>query len=142
MVDNSGQFFRPIREEALSRSTLPSSPTTPLSPSSSNVTGRGGTRSDYRRSTKDYVDNNANNIRSAAFNKPQSANEDRLIQAIDKLQIDGSKTAGDGAESIPGSANHIGAAAVAPALLLANHISAPALLPNAKIPNGEIKSVS
>ncbi|OXU23185.1 hypothetical protein TSAR_004014 [Trichomalopsis sarcophagae] len=137
LLDNSAQFFRPIRDEALARSivTVPSSPTTPLSPSSSNVTGRGGTRSDYRRSTMEYVDNNANSINNSVFGK--SMGEDRLISLIDKLQIDGVKSAGDGQEA--GAANHIGAAAVAPALLLANHINPPASS-SQKLPNGDVKT--
>ena len=141
-MDSSTSFFRPIRDETLGRCivTVPSSPTTPLSPSSSNVTGRGGTRSDYRRSTMEYVDSNANSISNAAYAK--SIGEDRLIHLIDKLQIDGAKGSsgvGDGQET--GAANHIGAAAVAPALLLANHINAPTTS-SQKLPNGDVKTVS
>ncbi|CAB0031530.1 unnamed protein product [Trichogramma brassicae] len=150
MMDNSGQFFRPIREEALNRSTVPSSPTTPLSPSSSNVTGRGGTRLDYRRSTSDYVDSNSSSVRIAAINnnsKPTTPanNEDHLVQLMDKLQTDDSKSStGDnvevGTSSGVAMANHIGAAAVAPALLLANHINPPTPSEGPKLSNGDIKS--
>ncbi|XP_014237256.1 receptor-mediated endocytosis protein 6 homolog isoform X1 [Trichogramma pretiosum] len=150
MMDNSGQFFRPIREEALNRSTVPSSPTTPLSPSSSNVTGRGGTRLDYRRSTSDYVDSNSSSVRIAAINnssKPTTPanNEDHLVQLMDKLQTDDSKSStSDNVEVATSSgvamANHIGAAAVAPALLLANHINPPTPSEGPKLSNGDIKS--
>lgn len=81
----------------------------------------------------EYVDNNANSISNASFVKP--IGEDRLVHLIDKLQIDGVKTAGDGQES--GAVN---AAAVAPALLLANHINAPTTASH-KLPNGNVKMV-
>ncbi|XP_014203892.1 GTPase-activating protein and VPS9 domain-containing protein 1 isoform X2 [Copidosoma floridanum] len=140
LLDNASNFFRPIRDETSNRSvaTLPSSPTTPLSPSSSNVTGRGGTRSDYRRSTREYVDNNANSLSNAmCFDK--SIGEDRLVQLIDKLQTDCAKC-NDGSEvGAAVAGNHIGAAAVAPALLLANHINAPTSSSSPKLPNGDVK---
>ncbi|XP_071573077.1 GTPase-activating protein and VPS9 domain-containing protein 1 isoform X3 [Temnothorax nylanderi] len=66
------------------------SPTTSPLPSSSNVTGRGGTRSDYRRSTMEYVDKNANNINNMDYGKP--LRDDRLVHLIDKLQIDNEKS--------------------------------------------------
>lgn len=158
VMENSGPFFRPIRDDILSRSivTVPSSPTTPLSPSSSNVTGRGGTRSDYRRSTMEYVDSSVNSSRRGAAYIIKSAGggvgvgtgsggsigEDRLSHLIDKLQIEAPKGTGevlpDGA-SVTG--NHIGAAAVAPALLLANHLNAPTAS-SLKVANGEVKTVS
>ncbi|XP_012231698.1 GTPase-activating protein and VPS9 domain-containing protein 1 isoform X2 [Linepithema humile] len=108
------------------------SPTTSPLPSSSNVTGRGGTKSDYRRSTMEYVDKNANNINNTDYSKP--LREDRLVHLIDKLQIDNDKQA----ERQATAHNHIAAAAVAPALLLANHISAP-VLPE-KSQNGNVKA--
>lgn len=108
------------------------SPTTSPLPSSSNVTGRGGTKSDYRRSTMEYVDKNANNISNTDYGKP--LREDRLVHLIDKLQIDNDKQV----ERQATAHNHIAAAAVAPALLLANHISAP-VLPE-KSQNGNVKA--
>lgn len=109
------------------------SPTTSPLPLSSNVTGRGGTKSDYRRSTMEYVDKNANNISNTDYDKP--LREDRLVHLIDKLQIDNGKQA---EPSQATARNHIAAAAVAPALLLANHISAPVL--SEKPQNGDAKS--
>lgn len=126
-----------IREDPSIRisAAVASSPTAPSSspsPSSSNVTGRGGTKSDYRRSTMEYVDKNANNINNMDYGK--SLREDRLVHLIDKLQIDNGKQV----EGNQGTAhNHIAVAAVAPALLLANHISAP-VLPE-KLQNGDTK---
>ncbi|XP_011690803.1 PREDICTED: GTPase-activating protein and VPS9 domain-containing protein 1 isoform X2 [Wasmannia auropunctata] len=108
------------------------SPTTSPLPSSSNVTGRGGTKSDYRRSTMEYVDKNANNISNTEYGKP--LRDDRLVHLIDKLQIDNGKQV----ERQAPAHNHIAAAAVAPALLLANHISAP-VLPE-KSQNGDAKT--
>lgn len=108
------------------------SPTTSPLPSSSNVTGRGGTKSDYQRSTMEYVDKNANNISNADYGKP--LREDRLVHLIDKLHIDNGKQV----ERQTTAHNHIAAAAVAPALLLANHISAP-VLPE-KSQNGDAKT--
>lgn len=106
------------------------SPTTSPLPSSSNVTGRGGTKSDYRRSTMEYVDKNANNISNTDYGKP--LREDRLVHLIDKLHID------NGKQVERQTTAHIVAAAVAPALLLANHISAP-VLPE-KSQNGDAKT--
>lgn len=108
------------------------SPTTSPLPSSSNVTGRGGTKSDYRRSTMEYVDKNANNISNTDYGKP--LREDRLVHLIDKLQIDNDKSV----ERQTTAHNHIAVVAVTPALLLANHISAP-VLPE-KSQNGDIKA--
>lgn len=107
------------------------SPTTSPLPLSSNVTGRGGTKSDYRRSTMEYVDKNANNISNTDYGKP--LREDRLVHLIDKLQIDNGKQV----ECAATARNHIAAAAVTSALLLANHISAP-VLPE-KPQNGDAK---
>ncbi|XP_014468928.1 PREDICTED: receptor-mediated endocytosis protein 6 homolog isoform X1 [Dinoponera quadriceps] len=125
-----------IREESGTRAAAAAvapSPTASPLPSSSNVTGRGGTKSDYRRSTMEYVDKNANNINNVDYGK--SLREDRLVHLIDKLQIDHGKHQVER----PGTAhNHIVAAAVAPALLLANHISAP-VLPE-KPQNGDAKA--
>lgn len=81
----------------------------------------------------EYVDKNANNINNVDYGK--SLREDRLVHLIDKLQIDNGKHQVER----PGTAhNHIIAAAVAPALLLANHISAP-VLPE-KPQNGDAKA--
>ncbi|XP_019699609.1 receptor-mediated endocytosis protein 6 homolog isoform X3 [Harpegnathos saltator] len=124
-----------IREDSNTRAAaaVALSPTASPLPSSSNVTGRGGTKSDYRRSTMEYVDKNANNINNVDYGK--SLREDRLVHLIDKLQIDNGKHQVER----PGTAhNHIVAAAVAPALLLANHISAP-VLPE-KPQNGDAKA--
>ncbi|XP_077267366.1 GTPase-activating protein and VPS9 domain-containing protein 1-like isoform X3 [Temnothorax americanus] len=81
-----------IREDSgIGTSTVhqPSPTTSPL-PSSSNVTGRGGTKSDYRRSTMEYVDKNANNISNMDYDKP--LRDDRLVHLIDKLQINNEKS--------------------------------------------------
>ncbi|EGI65207.1 GTPase-activating protein and VPS9 domain-containing protein 1 [Acromyrmex echinatior] len=122
-----------IREDSgIGTSIVHPSPTTSPLPSSSNVTGRGGTKSDYRRSTMEYVDKNANNISNMDYTKP--LRDDRLVHLIDKLQIDNGKQV----ERQAPAHNHIAAAAVAPALLLANHISAP-VLPE-KPQNGDSKT--
>lgn len=125
-----------IREDSsnvrASAAVAPSPTVSPL-PSSSNVTGRGGTKSDYRYSTMEYVDKNANNINNLEYGK--FLREDRLTHLIDKLHIDNGKHQ----VKRQGTAhNHIVAAAVAPALLLANHISAPVL--SEKPQNGDAKS--
>jgi len=80
----------------------------------------------------EYVDKNANNISNTDYGKP--LREDRLVHLIDKLQIDNGKQV----ERQATAHNHIAAAAVAPALLLANHISAP-VLPE-KPQNGDAKA--
>ncbi|XP_026825737.1 GTPase-activating protein and VPS9 domain-containing protein 1 isoform X3 [Ooceraea biroi] len=108
------------------------SPTTSPLPLSSNVTGRGGTKSDYQRSTMEYVDKNANNISNTDYGKP--LRDDGLVHLMDKLQIDNGKQV----ERQATAHDHIAAAAVAPALLLANHISAP-VLPE-KPQNGDAKA--
>ncbi|KAL2750898.1 receptor-mediated endocytosis protein 6 [Vespula maculifrons] len=128
--DPSGIVYHPIpgiQEDSAIQLVAP----IPESPSSSNVTGRGGTKSDYRRSTMEYVDKNANTINSTDYGKP--FHEDSLVQLIDKLQIDNDSNLVDQAAH-----NHIGAAAVTPALLLANHINAPTLS-NEKLHNGDTK---
>ncbi|XP_018361242.1 PREDICTED: receptor-mediated endocytosis protein 6 homolog isoform X2 [Trachymyrmex cornetzi] len=80
-----------IREDSgIGTSIVHPSPTTSPLPSSSNVTGRGGTKSDYRRSTMEYVDKNANNISNMDYTKP--LRDDRLVHLIDKLQIDNEKS--------------------------------------------------
>ncbi|KAK0172061.1 hypothetical protein PV328_005429 [Microctonus aethiopoides] len=134
VVDGAGTIFRPIRSEPIGRLSGVNLPSPIILNSRENVTGRGGTRSDYRRRTMEYVDNNANNIDNAEYDK--SMNDDRLVNLIDKLHIDNSSNKNNRESQ---SSNHIGAAAVAPALLLANHISAPPLS-NEKLSNGEIKS--
>ncbi|XP_034936042.1 receptor-mediated endocytosis protein 6 homolog [Chelonus insularis] len=128
VVEGAGTLFRPIRVEPANRAPIPPSPTVSTH---SNVTGQGGTASDYRRSTMEYVDNNANNVSNMEYGK--SVAEDRLIHLIDKLHIDNGKNNNE-CQSL---SSHIGAAAVAPTLLLANHISAPSL--PEKLPNGGIK---
>jgi hypothetical protein len=135
VMENAGTFFRPIRDDPHSTIRMPSSPPTPLSPSSSSVAGRDGAKVDSRS----YVDNNANSINGADCGKPCA--EDRLVHLIDKLQIDeSSKLAGETSQE-SATGNHIGAAAVAPALLLANHINAPTMTLNRKLPNGDAKMV-
>lgn len=134
--DSSGINFSSmseIREDSgIGTSIVHPSPTTSPLPSSSNVTGRGGTKSDYRRSTMEYVDKNANNISNMDYGKP--LRDDRLVHLIDKLQIDNGKQV----ERQAPAHNHIAAAAVAPALLLANHISAPVL--SEKSQNSDVKT--
>ncbi|KAL0133577.1 hypothetical protein PUN28_000958 [Cardiocondyla obscurior] len=76
-------------DTGIGTSIIHPSPTTSPLPSSSNVTGRGGTSSDYRRSTMEYVDKNANNISNVDYGK--SLRDDRLVHLIDKLQIDNEK---------------------------------------------------
>ncbi|KAK2576023.1 hypothetical protein KPH14_007375 [Odynerus spinipes] len=128
--DATGIIFHPIpgiQEDAVIQLVAPIRE----SPSSSNVTGRGGTKSDYRRSTMEYVDKNANTISNSEYSK--SFREESLVQLIDKLQIDNDQSLVDQPVH-----NHIGAAAVTPALLLANHISAPTLS-NEKLHNGDVK---
>ncbi|XP_046589846.1 GTPase-activating protein and VPS9 domain-containing protein 1 isoform X3 [Neodiprion lecontei] len=134
-VGSPGALFRPIRGEPIAQPSLPvpPSPTASLTPSLWNVTGRGGAKSDYRRRTLEYIDNNANNINDG---DDKSGGDDRLVHLMDKLHIDNGKT---NSECSASSSNHISAAAVAPALLLANHISAPAL-PNEKLTNGDVKA--
>ncbi|XP_011497747.1 PREDICTED: GTPase-activating protein and VPS9 domain-containing protein 1 isoform X3 [Ceratosolen solmsi marchali] len=137
MMENAGTFFRPIRDDAHSTIRMPSSPPTPLSPSSSNAPVRASIKVEPRTNNVAYIDNNANSINGALYGKSNA--EDRLAHLIDKLQIDGPKVAGETAqESTAG--NHIGAAAVAPALLLANHLNAPTMALNRKLPNGDAKT--
>ncbi|XP_048505942.1 GTPase-activating protein and VPS9 domain-containing protein 1 isoform X2 [Athalia rosae] len=134
-IGGPGSLFRPIREEPLAQPSLavPPSPTASLTPSLWNVTGRGGAKSDYRRRTLEYVDNNANTVNDGDY---KLGGDDRLVHLMDKLHIDNSKNNNEGPAS---SSNHISAAAVAPALLLANHISAPSL-PSEKLTNGDVKT--
>ncbi|XP_066994190.2 GTPase-activating protein and VPS9 domain-containing protein 1 isoform X2 [Anabrus simplex] len=91
---NSG--FRPIREDPIGRAMLqvPASPTrADMTHPIWNVTGRGGAKSDYRRRTLEYVDNNSNNIihrrelqtdfvKTTLTNAPE---DNRLIHVIDKI---------------------------------------------------------
>lgn len=67
----------------------------------------------------------------------KSGGDDRLVHLMDKLHIDNGKNNNE--RSAATSGNHISAAAVAPALLLANHISAPSI-PNKKLTNGDVKT--
>ncbi|XP_020296298.1 GTPase-activating protein and VPS9 domain-containing protein 1 isoform X2 [Pseudomyrmex gracilis] len=127
-------FSSGIREDSSvgCSAAIPTSPTTSPSPSSSNATEvGGGTKPDYRRGTMEYVDKNANNINTTDYGKP--LREVRLAHLIDKFQIDNVKQT----ERQPPAHNHIVAAAVAPALLLANHISAPVLPDKSKNIDGK-----
>lgn len=140
VIGGPGALFRPIREEPIAVPVLPPvvppSPTASLTPSLWNVTGRGGAKSDYRRRTLEYVDNNANTVNDGEF---KSSGDDRLVHLMDKLHIDNGKNNNERPATT--SSNHISAAAVAPALLLANHISAP-LPPSEKLAmtNGDAKT--
>ncbi|XP_076627267.1 GTPase activating protein and VPS9 domains 1 [Colletes latitarsis] len=111
------------REDTRSSATGTPSPTTSPSASSSNITGQNENRSDYQRGTIEYVDKNANNIGSVR-DYGKSLREDGLVHLMDKLHIDDGKGQ---MEQQTSTHNHIGVAAVAPALLLANHISPPVL---------------
>lgn len=123
-MDNSGNFFRPIRDEPIIRSSFvpPLPPITPLSPFSSNVTGRGGTSRDYRRSTREYVDNNANAVN---FGKPMG--DDRLIQ----LENDNEAGSSAGTEAATNESQ-----INVPALLLDNQCNDAPLI--SKLPNGDV----
>ncbi|XP_014298112.1 GTPase-activating protein and VPS9 domain-containing protein 1 [Microplitis demolitor] len=132
LVDGFSTSFKPICTD-LNRpaTTIPSFPTS--SSIHSSVTNYTGIKSDNFPSIVDYVDNNANNVNSAEHLK--SMKKDKLVNLIDKLNIDDRKNITPNQKSN----NHIGAVAVAPTLLLANHISAP-LLSNEKSLNGDVKS--
>ncbi|XP_076673671.1 GTPase activating protein and VPS9 domains 1 isoform X2 [Andrena cerasifolii] len=113
------------RENTRFSTTVSLSPTTSPSTCSSNVTEQNENRSDYQPIAVEYVDKNANNIGGAVdYGKPLREGCDRLVNLVDKLHIDDGKGQIEGQIS---THNHIGAAAVAPALLLANHISPPIL---------------
>lgn len=75
-IDGAGPLFRPIREDPIGRAA---------SAVQGNVTGRGGTMSDYRRSTMEYVDNNANNIDNLEYGTSEA--DEGLANLIDKLDI-------------------------------------------------------
>ncbi|KZC13342.1 GTPase-activating protein and VPS9 domain-containing protein 1 [Dufourea novaeangliae] len=102
-----------------------------------NVTEQNENRSDYRRSTIEYVDKNANNIGNVT-DYDKSLHEDRLVRLIDKLHIDEGKSQTE--RRANSTHNHIGIAAVTPALLLANHISPPVLANAEKPRNSDGKS--
>lgn len=96
----------------------------PSSVSFSNMAERNANdKMDHQSTVTEYVDKNANNIGNAMdYNKP--LREDRLVYLIDKLHIENGKSQ---VERQASTHNRIGAAAVAPTLLLANHISPPIL---------------
>lgn len=85
------------------------------------------------------MDRNANSISDSVFGKPNLA-EDGLVNLIDKLQMDGVKSAGDGQESSVAAANRVGDASVTASLLLANH-AGESTSSSSKIPNGDVKTV-
>ncbi|KAK1119373.1 hypothetical protein K0M31_013207 [Melipona bicolor] len=115
-------------------------PTTSLSASSLNVTGQNASGSNYQTSMTEYVDKNANSIADSSTDYGKSLCEDRLVHLIDKLHIENGK--GQMERQISSTRNRISVAAVAPALLLANHIS-PSILSNAeKSHNTNVKSES
>ncbi|XP_033227479.1 GTPase-activating protein and VPS9 domain-containing protein 1 isoform X2 [Belonocnema kinseyi] len=128
--ENSGAVFRPIREDPIGGASVNvlSSPTASHSPSSSNVTGRGGTRSDYRRSTMEYVDSNAN------MDYQKTVGDDRLSHLMDKLQIDNSKVNGERQNIVNGFAG-----AATSSASLTNSILSPTLSQE-KLANGDIKT--
>lgn len=123
------------REDAQFSATIPSSPTTSPSMSSTNVTEQIENRSDYRGNTVEYVDKNANNI-SNITDYGKSLRADTLVHLIDKLHIDDGKSQME--RQTNSSHNHIGIAAVTPALLLANHISPPVLSSSEKSHNTDL----
>ncbi|KOC65886.1 GTPase-activating protein and VPS9 domain-containing protein 1 [Habropoda laboriosa] len=116
------------------------SPTASPTASSSNVIVQSVIRCDYQRSMTEYIDKNANNIAGDAIDYDKSLCEDRLVHLIDKLHIENGK--GQMERQICSTHNHIGVAAVAPALLLANHISPPTLLNIEKSRNSNAKTES
>ncbi|XP_043577726.1 GTPase-activating protein and VPS9 domain-containing protein 1 isoform X1 [Bombus pyrosoma] len=116
--------------------TVVLSPTNSLSASSLNVTGQNASRSDYQSSVTEYVDKNANSIDGSSANYDKSICEDRLVHLIDKLHIENGKSQ---MEQTSSTHNRISVAAVAPALLLANHISPPTLSSTEKSHNTNIK---
>nr|XP_034194503.1 GTPase-activating protein and VPS9 domain-containing protein 1 [Osmia lignaria]XP_034194504.1 GTPase-activating protein and VPS9 domain-containing protein 1 [Osmia lignaria] len=105
---------------------------TPLSSSVSfSVITAQSNKSNCHGIATEYVDKNANNIGIAAdYNK--QLREDGLVRLIDKLHIENGKGQ---MERQASTHNRIGAAAVAPALLLANHISPPILSNSKKLSN-------
>lgn len=140
--ESSSSFFRPIHEKGVGESSIDvPSPTTPLSPSMSNVTGRGGTRLAYQRNTRDYVDNNANSINNAVYNEP--TREDSLINLIDKLQENGSK--GEGvSEPVQKPANLVldtSEDAKKVSEVSPSDLKTPQIM-GEKLPNGDIKMVN
>ncbi|XP_076292582.1 GTPase activating protein and VPS9 domains 1 isoform X1 [Lasioglossum baleicum] len=114
--------------------------TTSSSVSSTNATGRNDIiRTEYQTGTVEYVDKNANNIGNVTSDYvDKSLREDRLVHLIDKLHIDDGKNLMERQTNT--THNHIGIAAVTPALLLANHISPPSLSSMDKTRNTDVKS--
>ena len=113
-------------------------PTTSLSASSLNATGQNASSCNYQTSMTEYVDKNANSIADSSTDYGKSLCEDRLVHLIDKLHIENGK--GQMERQISSTHNRISVAAVAPALLLANHIS-PSILSNTeKSHNTNMKS--
>ncbi|XP_078044558.1 GTPase activating protein and VPS9 domains 1 [Augochlora pura] len=128
------------REEAQFSATVSSSPVTPPSVPSTNVAERNENRREYRTSTVEYIDKNANNIGNVTSDYvDKTLQEDRLVHLIDKLHIDDGKCQMERQTSSSG--NHIRIAAIPPALLLANHISPPILSSMEKTCNDDVKSV-
>ncbi|XP_031844110.1 GTPase activating protein and VPS9 domains 1 isoform X2 [Nomia melanderi] len=123
------------REGAGFSATIPSSPATSPSASSANATERNENGTDYRGNALEYVDKNANNI-GHITDYGKSLGEDTLVHLIDKLHIDDGKSQMERQTS--SSHNHIGIAAVTPALLLANHLSPPVLSSSEKSQNAEL----
>ncbi|XP_075226485.1 GTPase activating protein and VPS9 domains 1 isoform X2 [Lycorma delicatula] len=93
-----GTSFRPIREEGIGseRLSIPISPTrveggnSQINPNitSSNVTGRGGAKSDYRRRTLEYVDSNRREFPNIPARSGGSLSfvddPPRLVSSVDK----------------------------------------------------------
>ncbi|CAK9813080.1 GTPase-activating protein and VPS9 domain-containing protein 1 [Anthophora quadrimaculata] len=114
------------------------SPTASPTASSSNMLGPSAIRCDYQRSMTEYIDKNANNVAGDAIDYDKSLCEDRLVHLIDKLHIENGRSQMERQTCL--THNRIGVAAVAPALLLANHISPPTLLSIEKSRNTNTKT--
>lgn len=137
-VDNSTAGFRPIREDPIgsSSASVLSSPTALHSPTS-NIINRGGLRTDYRRSTIDYIDNNSI-IDSSNFNNLEygkGVREERLSHLMDKLQIDSNKMNGDRHNSVNRFAT---TNSLSNSILSSNNLCS--MLSQDKLSNGDIKN--
>ncbi|OAD57061.1 GTPase-activating protein and VPS9 domain-containing protein 1, partial [Eufriesea mexicana] len=119
--------------------TVNLSPTT-LSVSSLSVTEQNGNRADCESNMIKYIDKNANSVAGSTTDYNKSLCEDRLVHLIDKLHIENEKVQIERQTS--STHNHISVAAVAPTLLLANHISPPTLSSTEKSHNASVKSES
>lgn len=127
----------PINSENIQfPTTVIHSPTT-LSVSSLNVSEQNENRADCQSNVIKYVDKNANSVADSTIDYNKSLCEDRLVHLIDKLHIENEKVQIERQTS--STHNHISVAAVAPALLLANHISPPTLLNTEKSLNANVK---